>query len=144
MANFHDFGIGRVPTTGDDVLFLDSNFIIAYLIENHEFHLPCANFLMHVYAVNKNMLTISEITISEVMFGLARAFFTEDEIVNFRTINGREPNWSEDRSLKGSWNTIIKRDAARHKYYNEIAANIFTPFLYLQQKLKMIHMMFQL
>jgi hypothetical protein len=50
---------------------------------------------MHTYAVNRSLLTISEITISEVMFGLARAFFAEDEIVNFRTINGREPNRKE-------------------------------------------------
>lgn len=129
MVDFYDFGIGHVPISGDDVLFLDSNFIIAYLMENHNFHLPCANFLLYIYAVKEVSLTISEITVSEVMFALARSYYAQDETIAFRSINGREPNGQEKVNINRDWNRIIKNDRNRHKHYNTIASGIFKPFL---------------
>lgn len=129
MATYYDFGIGHVPASGDDVLFLDSNFIIAYLFENHIYHLPCANFLVYLNGIVGASLAISEISVSEVMFGLARAFYVQDEIISFRTTNRREPPNNEMKRIYGGWSYIIKNDPVRHKHYNKIAANIFKPFL---------------
>lgn len=129
MQNVYDFGAKQVPATKDDVFFLDSSFIIAYLIEDDIFHHACANFLMYLQCVRDSSLCISEITVKEVMFVLAKTFFRQNEIKKFKTDHQREPTSSERNKLHSKWNYIIKEDREHLTCCNQMAARVFRPFL---------------
>jgi predicted nucleic acid-binding protein len=128
MTNKNDFGKELVSISGNKALFLDSNIIIAYLYAKHKFHYPCYCFITYLLKDDVS-LCISEVSISEVLFVLARTYFIDDQIEKVKIKNGRNPNSFEKNSIIKDWNRIIKKDPNLHKHYNQLAIDNFRPFL---------------
>jgi predicted nucleic acid-binding protein len=132
---YYDFGTGHVPVDGNDVLFLDTNSIIAFLYEDHDFH--AVTLCMITYALQQGaLLCYSETSVRETLFVLARIYYIADRTHAFIASNNRDPNDREVRIFYKEWQDGLKNDPGMVKHYNELAteklrALFFSPFLCL-------------